>query len=130
MISANNPFGKEIDIEDNIAVKCDNCGHFTVLKYYYDKDLNIERETAKIKHDYKNNSRVQNQCDLIPEIYNMYRRHPDRIINELVSSYWTAWSYDVANKNGIKNLIGKCHNCDKVLEYERLDKIKEIKESE
>lgn len=98
MISANNPFDKEIDIEDNIAVKCDNCGHFTVLKYYYDKDLNIERETAKfyyeIKDEYK---KAKYQLENIPFIYKKYRIHPREILITL-SSFKMDWITDSINK--------------------------------
>lgn len=131
MINLNNPFGVNYEngVEDNITVQCDYCHHYTILPYY-DKDLDIERETAKIKHHYKDNDRIVNQCDLIPGIYKDYRRHPAKIIGELKSSYWSAWDYDVANNNGIDNLIGHCYNCDKVLEHERLAVIKEIREKD
>ena len=128
MIDLNNPFvvNYENGIEDTITVQCDNCRHFTILPYYYDKDLDIERETAKIKHQYKDNDRIVHQCDLIPEVYKKYRRHPEKIIGELKSSYWSAWDYDVANDNGVDNLIGHCYNCNKSLKYERLAVIKNI----
>lgn len=126
MYSIENPFGETFDIESNITVQCDNCRHFTILPYYYDKELDIERETAKIKHQHKDNTRIQHQCELIPEIYRKYRRHPKRIIGELILSYWSAWSYEVANQNGVDDLIGHCYNCDKLLEHERLATIKDI----
>ena len=126
MITKDDPFGlnSKKDIEDNITVQCDYCKHFTILPYYYDKDLDIERETAKIKHQYKDNDRIVHQCDLISEVYEKYRRHPTKIIGELISSYWSAWDYDVANDNGIENLIGHCYNCNKKLKHERLAAIK------
>lgn len=132
MVTNNDPYGlnKEKDIESNITVRCDNCRHFTVLPYYYDKELDIERETAKMKHQHKGKNRIVLQCDLIPGVYKKYRRHPTRIIEELKSSYWSAWDYDVANYNGIENLIGRCYNCDKVLEHERLAVIKDIIQNE
>lgn len=128
MINLNNPFevSYENGIEDNITVQCDYCKHFTILPYYYDKDLDIERETARIKHHYRDNDRIAHQCNLIPGIYKDYRRHPHKIIGELKSSYWSAWDYDVANDNGIENLIGHCYNCNKALKHERLAAIKDI----
>lgn len=132
MINLNNPFGVNYEngIEDNITVQCDNCRHYTILPYYYDKDLDIERETDRIKHHYKDNDRIKLQCKLIPKIYKKYRRHPDKIIVELISSYWSAWDYDVANDNGVDNLIGYCYNCNKILKHERISIIRDIIQNE
>lgn len=132
MVTNNDPYGlnKEKDIESNIAVWCDNCRHFSGLPYYYDKDLDIEIETAKIKHQHKDNNRILYQCDLIPGIYKKYRRHPTSIITALKSSFWSAWDYDVANYNGIQYLIGRCRTCDKMLEDERLTVIENIIQNE
>ena len=121
-----NPFGLESDLfelESRNHLTCPNCGHHTVIKLFDLEQFNYPEWEAKINFE-NNNSKTHVQLR-IPDALRLsksLRIHPERVFNELVSNYWSAWNWETCEQIAINKLEAKCYNCKYELEYLRIKK--------
>ena len=116
-----NPFSISEDLFENESrdhIQCPNCNYNTVYTKIDSKKFWYEEWESKAKFA-NNNSKVHVKMR-IPDaikISKMLNMHPTRVFNQLVSSYWSAWDWDICEQNAIESLKCTCLNCGFDLEY-------------
>lgn len=117
-----NPYNYNNDLlvkEKKINVKCPYCNYFNVYNFVIVKDFDYEEWKTLTKFETKNSKdyiklRINDAIDISKNM----NIHPTRVFNQLNSSYWAAFDWDVCEQLAINDLKIKCKNCK--IEYNEL----------